>query len=321
MNNTIIHTPHDRFLRKMMHSKEVAQEFFNLHLPVNIKEKLNLDSIELQSDSFVDGKLHGQITDLLYSARFGERDGYLYILTEHQSTPEKLMPFRMMKYVVAIMERHLVQNNTDVLPVVVNMVAYTGAGPYNYSTDIFDLFGGDKEFAREILLKPFTLVDFSKLDEKELKPFLNNLFLVKIMRGVHVSGVFMVMEDLAPQLRELAELGKNEYISVGMRYIFEVCGAPPEQDVNDITKLLIDISSKTKCEANMITVADLLRRQGREDGMKEGIRKGMNEGMKEGERKAMKQVAVTLLRKHKSIDEIAELTGLPKKEIKEFTGA
>ncbi|MHA2040139.1 MAG: Rpn family recombination-promoting nuclease/putative transposase [Promethearchaeota archaeon] len=35
---------------------------------------------------------------MLYTAQFGQRQGYLYLLVEHQSTPDKLMPYRLLKY-------------------------------------------------------------------------------------------------------------------------------------------------------------------------------------------------------------------------------
>lgn len=246
------------------------------------------------------------MTDLLYSARFGEGTGYIYILTEHQSKPEKLMPFRMLKYMVSIMDRHLTVNNTNILPVIIRMVIYTGVRPYNYSTDIFDLFGDDKKFAQETLLKPFQLIDFNKLDEKKLEPFLYNLLLVKTMRSVRNCGLLLLLTNMLPYIQELAQRNKNEYIHTIMNYVFEVCGVSSKQELKDIEKLFSDVSIK-KCEVEMKTYADILRQQGRE------------KGLEEGKKEAMKQVAMILLKKHRPIGEIAEVTGLRKTEIEGFT--
>lgn len=152
-----IHTPHDRFFRKMMQSKEIAQEFFNIHLPADIRNEIDLNSIELRSDTFIETNLRSKITDLLYSVLFKKsgKEGYIYILVEHQSTATKLMPFRMLKYMVAAMERHMAMYEEDVLPIILPIVVYTGCYPYKHSTDIFDLFGDDnKKLATEMLLKP-----------------------------------------------------------------------------------------------------------------------------------------------------------------------
>lgn len=34
-------------------------------------------------------------------------DGYIHVLVEHQSTPDKHMAFRLIRYAVAAMQRHL----------------------------------------------------------------------------------------------------------------------------------------------------------------------------------------------------------------------
>lgn len=54
----------------MLAKPKVAKEFFAGHLPMHIKSEIDLDSLKLQKESFVDDKLKMQITDLLYSAQF-----------------------------------------------------------------------------------------------------------------------------------------------------------------------------------------------------------------------------------------------------------
>ena len=99
-------SPHDRLVRSLMTKPKVVQEFFGNYLPVHIKKHVKLDSISLQKESFIDDKLRMQITDLLYTAQFGHKQGYLYLLVEHQSNPDKLMAFRILKYMVAVFDHH-----------------------------------------------------------------------------------------------------------------------------------------------------------------------------------------------------------------------
>jgi len=99
--------PHDRLFRSLMSNKNVATEFFMQHLPSEIKGQIQLNSLRLQRNSYIDDNLRMQVTDLLFNANFNREIGYIYLLVEHQSRPEKLMPFRVLKYMVAIMEDHL----------------------------------------------------------------------------------------------------------------------------------------------------------------------------------------------------------------------
>ena len=72
---------HDHFVRSMMSDQLVASEFFEQHLPKHIKQLVHLDTLQPQSDSFIDDDLKMQIADLLYKVQFGEREGYLYRAT------------------------------------------------------------------------------------------------------------------------------------------------------------------------------------------------------------------------------------------------
>jgi predicted transposase/invertase (TIGR01784 family) len=88
-------TPHDRFFRSMMTDPKVIREFFEQHLPANIRTVINFDSIQHEKESFINDKLRLQIADMLYSAEFGDQLGYLYLLIEHQSTPNELITTRV----------------------------------------------------------------------------------------------------------------------------------------------------------------------------------------------------------------------------------
>ena len=69
-------------------------------------------------------------SDLLFRTTFDGDDAYLYFLIEHQSSPDDLMAFRMLRYQVRIWERHLKTEPTTSgktgLPMIVPVVLYQG---------------------------------------------------------------------------------------------------------------------------------------------------------------------------------------------------
>ena len=97
-----IKTPHDLFIRAAMAHREVAREFFEQNLPANIRAVVDLETLQLKKESYVDEDLSEVISDLLFSVDFNKRKGYLYLLVEHQSTPDKFMTLRLLKYMVEI---------------------------------------------------------------------------------------------------------------------------------------------------------------------------------------------------------------------------
>ena len=71
-------SPHDKYFRAAMNKPKVAQEFFENHLPANIKAAANLATLAPRKESFIDDKLRLQITDLLFAVELNHRPGYLH---------------------------------------------------------------------------------------------------------------------------------------------------------------------------------------------------------------------------------------------------
>lgn len=100
--------------------------------------------------------------DALFSVSLTNGEpGYLYILVEHQTDQEHFMAFRLWKYILRIIERHIKQHPKDkMLPYVLPIVLYTGTAGYRVAHRFFDLFH-DPEFARELLTSEFKVVELN----------------------------------------------------------------------------------------------------------------------------------------------------------------
>lgn len=118
-------TPHDAVFRQMLMHHAVAKDFLQLYLPAPFLAICELDSLQLVSGSFVEEDLRASYSDILYSLRTRHGPGYVYALIEHQSTPDKLMAFRLLRYALAAMQRHLDAGH-DTLPLVVPILFYHG---------------------------------------------------------------------------------------------------------------------------------------------------------------------------------------------------
>lgn len=76
-------------------------------MPAELRVICDLSTLKLESDSFVEDDLRQYFSDVLYSLKTTTGDGYVHVLVEHQSTPDKHMAFRLLRYAVAAMQRHL----------------------------------------------------------------------------------------------------------------------------------------------------------------------------------------------------------------------
>lgn len=307
-------TPHDRFFRSMMSEPKVIREFFEKNLPANIRAVIDFDTIQPQKDSFISDKLKLQIADVLYSAEFDGQLGYLYLLIEHQSTPEELMPFRVLQYMVSIMDHHLTKTGKNRLPVVYPMIFYNGWKPYNYSTNLFDLFGDKKELAEDILWKPCQLIDLSKIPDDKLKDYLFYGVVAYVMKHIYEKDLLPVLKNIVNDLKLIENQCGWSYISKVLTYILEAGEEIDKKDFVDTVKT--GLSSIT--EDKIMTLAEQFRQEGRQEGYQKGQLDGMAQGIEKGIEKGKLEVAMKLFGQGMTVDQIASVTELPKQEITEL---
>lgn len=99
--------PHDALFRRTFANVEHAAAVLRSILPSAVLSRVNLATLRLVPGTFVDSSLAATESDLLFSVQVGGKPGFLYLLCEHQSTVDPLMAFRVLKYVVRILERHI----------------------------------------------------------------------------------------------------------------------------------------------------------------------------------------------------------------------
>ena len=91
--------------------KHVAVELRAV-LPPALLALLDLESLRLEPGSFVDDELTQSHSDLLLSVGLhgsdeSARSGLVYVLFEHQSSVDPLMPLRLLEYVLKILRREI----------------------------------------------------------------------------------------------------------------------------------------------------------------------------------------------------------------------
>lgn len=133
-------TPHDALFKLFLRQPDTARDFLAFHLPAPIHALCDMKTLKLESSSFIDDDLRESYSDVLWSVKTEQGPGYIYCLIEHQSTSNKLIAFRMMRYAIAAMQNHL-DAGYKTLPMVVPLLFYHGIeSPYPYSLCWLDCF-------------------------------------------------------------------------------------------------------------------------------------------------------------------------------------
>ena len=92
-------TPHDALVRGIFGEPRFMAEELRTVLPSELLATLQLDSLAPVDGSFIDEALRETSADLLFSVGLrGAGSGLVHVLFEHQSTPNKRMPLRLLRY-------------------------------------------------------------------------------------------------------------------------------------------------------------------------------------------------------------------------------
>ena len=123
--------PHDKYFQKVFSDTEDAASLLRSCVPPALGRALRWSTLTHLPGRFVSDDWRDSEADLLFSV---EREGgddvpvLLYVLLEHQSTPDRWMPLRMLNYCtqvwVAWQHGH---QQAERLPLIVPLVFYQGA--------------------------------------------------------------------------------------------------------------------------------------------------------------------------------------------------
>ena len=203
-----VHNPHDKFSKRTFSQLETARDFFRTYLPPRLAAAVDWSTLALEPGSFVDERLAGSSSDLLYRVRCGDQPLLLYCLLEHQSTVDPDMPFRLLVYMVRIWERWRGQGpGEQKAPGIVPVVLHQGGETWTVSPRFQDWLGLPEAWRRE--LAPFqpdfehVLVDLSGMGLEEVRGELVLRLVLSLMKSVREGRLEEWLERLGPSLKEL----------------------------------------------------------------------------------------------------------------------
>ncbi|TKI01914.1 Rpn family recombination-promoting nuclease/putative transposase [Martelella alba] len=306
---TTVPTPHDALFRKFLGDVGVAQEFLQRHLPEDLRRRCDFATLISHSGSFVEDNLRTRISDMLYSLRTDTGTGYIYCLIEHQSRPDKLMGFRLMRYALMVMQQHLDRGHKR-LPLVIPLLFYHGeATPYPYTTCWLDCFREqDRERAEALYRHPFPLVDVTVIPDAEFAHHPKAGLLGLVQKHIRSRDLNRRVRDIIRLLAE-AQLGKPLVMAL-LRYLAQ------EGQHLDSEEFIRTLTEKTpEFKEDLMTMAEQWELKGREQGLHQGIYQGLHQGLQQGRSEEKHAIARNLLSMGMDRQKVKDATGLSDQEL------
>ena len=145
-------TPHDALFKAVLSDTENAFALIRHALPAELIRALDASSLRLEPASFVDEELQGSHGDLLFSGKLLDgQEVLLYVLVEHQSTVDPLMPYRVVRYVVRVWESWLREHpDARRIPAVVPIVVHQGTAPWSGPKRLTDMIALPAELLERV---------------------------------------------------------------------------------------------------------------------------------------------------------------------------
>jgi predicted transposase/invertase (TIGR01784 family) len=291
-------TLHDAVFRQYLSQPDVARDFMMLHLPPALKAICQLDSLKLESGSFIDDDLRAYYSDVLYSLKSVGGHGVIYILIEHQSSPDRHMAFRLLRYAIAVMKRHLDLGHKT-LPLVVPILFYQGkATPYPYSLNWLEAFG-DLALAHWLYTTPFPLVDITIIPDEEIMTHRRMAMLTLLQKHIRQRDLAELLEPLVSLL--IKGDANEQPLTTLINYMLQ---AGECRNSGEFMEALTTRAPEYR--ETFMTIAE----QWREEGHRAGHREGVVQGKRE--------VARDLLKLGLPLSMISRVTGFSEVELRKI---
>jgi len=303
---------HDLFARYTFGHPERAAAELRAVLPAHVVSEVDWSSLRREPVSVVDPELRETESDLLFTARL--RSGQpllLYVLLEHQSSVDRWMALRMLRYVVRQVERWRQEHpKSEKLPLIIPLVMYHGpdgawTAPRRVE-DLFDLPEGEAERERWMALVPrfeYLLDDLTAEGEEALGarpgPPLVRLAWLVLRHGRS--------EELARKLPDWVTLFAQvqagpegaEHLVVVIRYLLWTGGKAVHKAARQVLHSLVD---GQRAEELMGSWAEEMI----ERGVEKGLARGREEGREEGRLQERAEAVLRILTKRGvQVDEAA----------------
>ena len=308
-----VNNEHDKVFRKILSDKIEVTKFLNEQLKTNLKP----EDIEQYNSSYINTLMQNEEADVVYKLKSKNE----FFLIEHQSKVDYRMPFRILKYEMAIIESAVDEKECKkkdyLYPRVNAIVLYTGKQKWNVAqtfneTQVSSILEKDIEFAKYIL------VDINNYTEEKLletPSFMTKALLIEKAKD---------NEQIANYIEKIVEIinKDKENYSNNMKEIFKIM----------LTQIIKNKIGKEKTDeflnklniggdGDMMAVFETIQqdnkriyRRGKKDGIVEGIKQGISQGIME---KSI-EIAKKLLKENFSKEKVANLTGLSEKEIEKL---
>jgi len=287
------HNTHDSGYKMLFSNHEMVRQLLTSFVDEEWIHELEFESLVRIDKSFVSDRFEERESDIIYKVNFKGNEVYIFILLEFQSTVDKFMALRMLRYITELYE-YLVRNHKlKKLPAVFPVMLYNGDKKWTAPEELDNLIENSIPGA---YIPHFR---YYKIAENEF----DREFLIKLNNAI--AALFYT------------ENCQNENLQHEIDIVVELirCEKPEEHKafVNWFSYMFYDKPELVKEIKGIEEAKNMLRTTIKKYG--DRIKQ---ESLEEGIEKGRIDTARKLLKKAMPVQEIAEVTGLTVEQIEKL---
>ncbi|MBK7755558.1 MAG: Rpn family recombination-promoting nuclease/putative transposase [Deltaproteobacteria bacterium] len=261
--------PHDSLFKSIFcDPAEVAGLLRDL-LHGDVLDQLNLDELVALPAESIDEILSSSSSDLRFRVPWrGGGHVELVLILEHQSTPDRTMPLRVLRYTLRVWEAAMAASRSARLPVVLTLVVHHGRRPWSAPTRLSEMYDAPPSVIAALgdhlpELRLF-LEDLTRLPDAEIPAEDGGRLTLLLMRHAHDPELWPILKGnlrlLDALLNRRGELPTFQLL----RYVFERSDSPPD----DETLAALERRLRPAVKEELMRYGDRLRSEGQAEGLR-----------------------------------------------------
>ena len=244
--------------------------FFQGHLPPAILACCDFDwpTLKLLPSSFVQQDLKQTHSDLLFSVKAGGRELLFYVLVEHQTSVDPLMPLRLFGYILEILRAHEKQHGLP-LPVVLPLLIHQGPERWTVAAQFNEMFDLPADLAPHLLryVPSFehVIFDLTQHDPAQEESHLQLRVALQLMKLAREMRLQDFLHWLDRQECRVSEEFPKGFIEMCLLY------AVYADTSLDLRQVAATLSPQSKLRDQTMSFVDKMKMEGRVEGRVEGL--------------------------------------------------
>jgi predicted transposase YdaD len=269
-----IHQPHDKLFKSGLGDPVNAAAFLRWEIPAEVSAKIDWGQLRLEPGSFVDSHYRHTESDLLFATRLAGSECLIYLLFEHQITPEPTLALRLLRYMVRIWEAWLKKHPGPVcLPVILPIVLAQNAEVWNLSprfANLLNIPAGLEDALRPFIPDfAFRLIQLASLPFDAIRGTPTGILTLRVMKAERSAKL---LDDPVWDEALMMQLPR-EILEMLIRYILEA-----GVDKNAFDRKILHIT-QPQIQSSAMTIAQQLRQEGRQEGRQKALQEGILEAL------------------------------------------